>query len=218
MYDMSEKEFEYSASVLLRYVNCNLDNPIPILRNLLTHEFDGFRLDVQSAMDGVCIVKHSDNLKVIPCNDRLTYGILRDDMGSSFRLVDALELPFKIANIALIGEGGWRQALAAVEASAALNRVIFSSFEHSEILQLWSACRDAKCALSWEDDEAIALDHEMLSNLPDELKICISIKAAKARRDFWEPYKSRLVIWGATNLAETDLLGFRPSILIIDCG
>lgn len=213
---MSEQKSEYSASMLLRYVNCHIDNPVQMLRDSLTHEFDGFRLDVQPARDGVCVVTHSGSSKCITCSDRLKYGIIRDGLESSFRLVDVLELPFKIVNIELIGEYGWKQALAAVEASVALNRVIFSSFEHSEILQLWSSCHEAKCGLSWEDDETANLNHEMLSNLPDELKICISIKAARSRRNFWEPYKSRLVIWGAADLAEADLLEFRPSILTVD--
>jgi len=214
---MSEKQSASSSPILLRRINSHLDNPLQILKNSLTCKFDGFRLDVQPARDGVCIVTHGDSSKCVVCNDRVKYKIMQDNMVSSLRLVDALELPSKVINIELIGEYGWRQALAAVESSEALSRVIFSSFEHSEILQLWSACHDAKCGLSWDDDETANLNNEMLSNLPDELKICISIKAAKARQDFWRPYKSRLVVWGANDLAEADNLGFMPYIFTIDC-
>ena len=213
---MNKEKFECSASMLLKYVNCHTDGPIHKLRDSLTPDLDGFRLDVQSARDGVCVVTHSDSSSCLTCNDSLKRGVVKEIVGSSLRLIDALELPFKIVNIELIGEGVWKQALAAVEASGVLSRSIFSSFEHSEILQLWSACHEARCGLSWEDDETANLNHEMLSNLPDDLKICISMKAAKTRRDFWEPYRSRLIIWGAATPTEAQLLGFNPCVLTVD--
>jgi glycerophosphoryl diester phosphodiesterase len=214
---MNENKSEHFTSTVLSYVNCHLDDPVPTLRNLLTPEVGGFRLDVQRSRDGVCVVVHRDALKIITCSDRLHFDVSQETVEMPLRLFDVLELPFNIANIELMGECVWKQALAAVEASGALNRVIFSSFEHSEILQLWSACHEARCGLSWEDDETANLNHEMLSNLPDDLKICISIKAAKARQSFWEHYRSRLIISGAKTIAEADSLGFEPFITTVDC-
>ena len=74
------------------------------------------------------------------------------------RLVEVLALPARLVNVELKGEPGWKQALAAVEAAGALDRVLFSSFEHSEVFQLWSACHEARCGLLWEEDEAAGLD------------------------------------------------------------
>jgi glycerophosphoryl diester phosphodiesterase len=119
-------------------------------------------------------------------------------------------------NVELKGEPGWKQALAAVEASGALDRVLFSSFEHSEVFQLWSACHDARCGLLWEEDEAADLDQDTLAELPEQLTFHVPLAAVKARPGFWAPHKSRLALWGMASPAEAAGLGFEPAILIAD--
>jgi glycerophosphoryl diester phosphodiesterase len=127
-----------------------------------------------------------------------------------------LELDCRLVNVELKGEPGWNQALAAVEASDALGRVLFSSFEHSEVLQLWSACHEARCGLLWEEDEAADLDEEALEDLPAQLMLHLPLAAVKARPEFWKPYASRLVLWAMATPAEAKGLPFEPAILIVD--
>ena len=209
---INKKDVSDSAFVLIQYTPCDIDDSLQVLQTAMLSGIDGFKLYVKPAKDGVCVVTHG--LKILPCRDELQDEAQVETM-SYLPLVDVLELPLTVVNIELMGEHGWKQALAAVEASGALSRVIFSSFEHSEVLQLWSACHEARCGLSWEDNEAMDLTHETLSDLPTELKIVISLKAAGERRDFWEQYRSRLVVCGASSLVEANLLGFRPFVLVI---
>jgi glycerophosphoryl diester phosphodiesterase len=125
-------------------------------------------------------------------------------------------LPARLVNVELKGEPGWKQALAAVEASGALDRVLFSSFEHSEVFQLWSACHDARCGLLWEEEEAAELDQEILAELPPKLLFHLPLSAITARPAFWAPYKDRLALWGMASTQEAGVLGFEPAILIAD--
>ena len=132
------------------------------------------------------------------------------------RLADVLELKCGLVNVELKGEPGWNQALAAVEAGEALGRVLFSSFEHSEIFQLWSACHEARCGLLWEEEEAADLDQEALEDLPVQLMLHVPLAAVTARPEFWKPYASRLVLWGMASAAAAQGLGFEAAILIVD--
>jgi glycerophosphoryl diester phosphodiesterase len=183
---------------------------------------DGFELDVQPTQDGICHVLHDDDL----VRTARQGGILRKLKSAELplltngetvpRLVDVLALPARLVNVELKGEPGWKQALAAVEASGALGRVLFSSFEHSEVFQLWSACHEARCGLLWEEDEAADLDQETLAELPDALTFHVPLAAVKARPSFWAPHRSRLVLWGLASPADAEGLGFEPAILIAD--
>ena len=133
------------------------------------------------------------------------------------RLADVLDLPARLVNVELKGEPGWKQALAAVEASEALDRVLFSSFEHSEVLQLWSACHEARCGLLWEEDEAADLDAETLEDLPAQLMLHVPLAAVQARPAFWAPHQARLALWGMDHARpRPEGLGFEPAILIAD--
>ena len=202
--------------------SAHLENSLAAFRGAIKAGMDGFELDVQPTADGVCLVHHDDDLG----RTSVSGGILRKMRSMELpllkngepvpRLTDALELPCRLVNVELKGEPGWNQALAAVEASEALGRVLFSSFEHSEVLQLWSACHEAHCGLLWEEDEAADLDEEALEDLPAQLMLHVPLAAVQARPEFWKPYASRLVLWGMATPAEAAGLGFEPAILIVD--
>jgi glycerophosphoryl diester phosphodiesterase len=191
-------------------------------RGAIAAGMDGFELDVQPTQDGVCCVLHDDDL----ARTATAGGVLRKLKAADLpplrngepvpRLVDALGLAPRLVNVELKGEPGWKQALAAVEASGALGRVLFSSFEHSEILQLWSACHEASCGLLWEASEAAELEAGTLADLPGQLRLHVPLSAVLARRSFWAPHRDRLVLWGMASPAEARELGFEPAILISD--
>ena len=200
----------------------HLENSMEAFRAALAAGMDGFELDVQPTQDGVCCVLHDDDL----ARTAAAGGILRKLKAADLpllangeavpRLVDVLGLPFRLVNVELKGEPGWKHALAAVEASGALDRVLFSSFEHSEVFQLWSACHEARCGLLWEEEEAQELDQETLADLPAQLTFHVPLGAVKARPEFWAPHRARLVLWGMASPKEAEALGFEPAILIAD--
>ncbi len=200
----------------------HLENSMEAFRAALAAGMDGFELDVQPTRDGVCAILHDDDLARTANGS----GILRKLKAAELpalkngepvpRLADALELPAKLINVELKGEPGWQQALATVEAAEALDRVLFSSFEPSEVLQLWAACETARCGFLWEVDEAMDLSPEELADLPAALWFHPPLKAVKARTDLWAPYASRLAIWGLKTPSEADGLPFQPAVLIAD--
>ncbi len=204
------------------YSSKHLENSLEAFRAALAAGMDGFELDVQPTRDGVCVVLHDDSL------DRTAEagGILRQMKASELpklrngeplpRLSDVLELPAKLINVELKGEPGWKQALAAVDAQDALKRVLFSSFEHTEVLQLWADCPEARCGFLWEEDEALDLSADELADLPPELMLHPPLAAVKARPELWAPYAHRLVLWGMRTPKEADGLPFSPAILIAD--
>jgi glycerophosphoryl diester phosphodiesterase len=200
----------------------HLENSMEAFRAALAAGLDGFELDVQPTQDGVCVVLHDDDLSRTAQGG----GVLRRMKSMELpklkngedvpRLSDVLELPAKLINVELKGEPGWQQALAAVEASEVLDRVLFSSFEHSEILQLWAACPDARCGLLWETEEAEELTAEELEDLPPQLMLHLPLPAVAQRPEFWRPFASRIALWGMKTAKEADGLGFVPAILIVD--
>jgi glycerophosphoryl diester phosphodiesterase len=200
----------------------HLENSMEAFQAALSAGLDGFELDVQPTMDGVCAVLHDDDL----ARTAMGGGTLRRMKASELpllkngervpRLSDVLELNAKLINVELKGEPGWKQALAAVEASEALDRVLFSSFEHSEIFQLWAQCPEAKCGLLWEDDEADDLDAEALEDLPEQLTLHLPLSALLKRLDFWKPYAKRIAVWGLDKPADAAGLGFEPRMLIVN--
>ena len=182
----------------------------------------GFELDVQPTRDGVCAVLHDEGL----ARTAQGSGVLRQLKYAELpplqngeplpRLADVLELPAPLINVELKGEPGWQQALATVEAAEALDRVLFSSFEHSEVLQLWAACPQARCGFLWEPGEAQDLTPEELADLPEALWLHPPLKAVKARPELWAPYADRLALWGMKTPAEAGGLPFVPAVLIVD--
>ena len=198
------------------------ENSMEAFRAALAAGMDGFELDVQPTRDGVCMVLHDEDLARTANGS----GILRQMKAAELpplkngerlpRLADVLELPAQLLNVELKGEPGWQQALATVEAAEALDRVLFSSFEHSEVLQLWAACETARCGFLWETDEALDLTAEELADLPETLWLHPPLKAVKARPELWAPYAQRLALWGMKAPAEAELLAFRPAVLIAD--
>jgi glycerophosphoryl diester phosphodiesterase len=200
----------------------HLENSMEAFRAALAAGLDGFELDVQPTRDGVCLVLHDEAL------DRTANGsgLLRQMKATELpplkngeplpRLADALDLTAALINVELKGEPGWQQALAAVEGAEALDRVLFSSFEHSEVLQLWAACEDARCGFLWETDEALDLSAEELTDLPEALWLHPPLKAVLARTDLWAPYADRLAIWGMKTPSEAKDLPFVPAVLIVD--
>lgn len=200
----------------------HLENSMEAFRAALAAGMDGFELDAQPTQDGVCMVLHDDDLG----RTAEGAGILRRMKSTALpklkngeavpRLSEALELPARLINVELKGEPGWQQALAAVEGAEALNRVLFSSFEHSEILQLWAACPEARCGFLWETEEAEALTQEELEDLPTALTLHLPLEAVAKRPTFWAPLASRLALWGIKTPAEARALSFEPAILIAD--
>ena len=200
----------------------HLENSMEAFRAALAAGMDGFELDAQPTQDGVCHVLHDDDL----ARTAQKGGILRRMKSADLpllrngepvpRLSEVLELPARLINVELKGEPGWKQALAAVEAAGALDRVLFSSFEHSEVFQLWSACHEARCGLLYEEDEADDLDAETLAELPARLFLHPPLSAIRSRPAFWAPHKDRLAIWGMATPAQAQGLGFEPAILIAD--
>jgi glycerophosphoryl diester phosphodiesterase len=200
----------------------HLENSMEAFRAALAAGMDGFELDVQPTQDGVCVVLHDDDL----ARTAAGAGILRKLKSSQLpqlkngeplpRLGEVLALPARLVNVELKGEPGWKQALAAVEAADALDRVLFSSFEHSEVLQLWAACPEARCGFLWEEEEAADLDQDTLDELPQSLHLHLPLGALLARPGFWAPYRSRLAVWGLRHPREAEALGFEPAILIAD--
>ncbi|WLT32044.1 glycerophosphodiester phosphodiesterase family protein [Geothrix sp. PMB-07] len=200
----------------------HLENSMEAFRAALTAGMDGFELDVQPTRDGVCLVLHDEDLGRTANGS----GLLRQMKAAELpalkngeplpRLADVLDLPAKLINVELKGEPGWQQALATVEAAEALDRVLFSSFEHSEVLQLWAACETARCGFLWETDEAMDLSAEELADLPEALWLHPPLKAVKARPELWAPYAQRLALWGMATPAEAAGLPFTPAVLIAD--
>lgn len=200
----------------------HLENSLEAFRAALAAGMDGFELDVQPTRDGVCVVLHDETL------DRTSVGggILRQLKASELpplrngesvpRLGDVLELPAKLVNVELKGEPGWKPALAAVEAADALDRVLFSSFEHSEILQLWAECPEARCGLLWDAAEAAELTAEQLDDLPPALWLNLPLRAVEARPELWAPYAARLAVWGMHSAAQAQALPFEPAVVIAD--
>ena len=200
----------------------HLENSMEAFRAALAAGMDGFELDVQPSRDGVCLVLHDEDL----ARTAQGGGLLRQMKAAELpplkngeplpRLADVLDLPARLINVELKGEPGWQQALAAVDASEALERVLFSSFEHSEVLQLWAACPAARCGFLWEFDEALELTAEELADLPDTLWLHPPLKAVKAQPELWAPYADRLALWGMRTPAEAAGLPFAPAVVIAD--
>ncbi|WP_243302756.1 glycerophosphodiester phosphodiesterase [Geothrix oryzisoli] len=200
----------------------HLENSMEAFRAALAAGMAGFELDVQPTRDGVCTILHDEDLARTANGS----GLLRKMKAAELpalkngeplpRLADALELPAKLINVELKGEPGWQQALATVEAAEALDRVLFSSFEHSEVLQLWAACETARCGFLWELDEAMDLTPEELADLPAALWFHPPLKAVKARPELWAPHADRLALWDMKVPAEARDLPFVPAVLIAD--
>ena len=200
----------------------HLENSMEAFRAAMTAGMDGFELDVQPTQDGVSMVLHDDDLGRTATDS----GLLRKMNSTALpklkngeavpRLSDVLEIPARLINVELKGDPGWKLALAAVEAAEALDRVIFSSFEPSEVLQLWAECPEARCGFLWETEEAEDLTEEDLENLPEALTFHLPLEAVQARPEFWKAYADRLVIWGMKSPQDAAGLGFEPAILITD--
>ena len=204
------------------YKTKHLENSMESFRAALAAGMDGFELDTQPTADGVCFILHDDTLDRTAVGSGTLRRMKAADLpklrnGEAVpKLADALALPAKLINVELKGEPGWKQALATVEAAEALPKVLFSSFEHSEVLQLWAACPEARCGFLWEHDEAMDLDAEALAELPAELHFHPPLSAVKAAPALWKPYASRLALWGMKTPGEAEGLGFEPGILIAD--
>ena len=200
----------------------HLENSLGAFRAALAAGMDGFELDVQPTRDGVCRVLHDETLE----RTALAGGILRQMNAAELprlkngesvpRLLDVLPLPALRVNVELKGESGWKPALAAVESANALDRVLFSSFEHREILQLWTACPEARCGFLWETPEARVLTAAALADLPPALGLHIPLEALQHRPEFWVPFARRLAVWGMRSAAEAQVLPFEPAIMIAD--
>lgn len=200
----------------------HLENSLEAFRAALAAGMDGFELDVQPTRDGVSMVLHDEDLVRTAEGGGLLRAMKSTELpklrnGEAVpRLSDVLELPAKLINVELKGEPGWQQALATVEAAEALDRVLFSSFEHSEVLQLWAACPEARCGFLWDSSEAGDLTAEELADLPEQLMLHPPLDAVLAKPDLWRAYASRLVLWGMKTPTEAKALDFEPAVVIAD--
>jgi len=178
---------------------------------------DGFCICVQPTADAVCVVAHDRDFGGMAALRKTRFNDLpKQKDGKPFpRLSDALDVGAAIVNIELVGEPGWKNALAAVEGHDSIPRVIFSSLEHSEILQLWAACPKAKCGFIWEQHEADAIEEGELSDLPDTLLLFVPAVSISARPGFWTKYAKRLVVWGLARREDTSPLGLGPAGCIV---
>ncbi len=200
----------------------HLENSLEAFRAALAAGMDGFELDAQPTRDGVSMVLHDEDLVRTAEGGGLLRAMKSTELpklrnGEAVpRLSDVLELPAKLINVELKGEPGWQQALATVEAAEALDRVLFSSFEHSEVLQLWAACPEARCGFLWDSSEAGDLTAEELADLPEQLMLHPPLDAVLAKPDLWRAYASRLVLWGMKTPTEAKALDFEPAVVIAD--
>ena len=177
---------------------------------------DGFTFSAQPTMDAVCVAM--DDLEMGRTTDgcgsprKMKYGELpRLKNGEAIpKLLDALELPAIEICVDLTGEPGWKNALAAVEASDALGRVCFASVEHSEVLQLWASCPKARCGFIWSEVEADELSSDEISALPANLQLHVPLSSLLKRKEFWVPLAKKLVVRVAGGREDMALLGFEP--------
>ena len=179
---------------------------------------DGFCVCVQPTADAVCVAAHDRDFGGIAALRKTRFSDLPKlkDGGAFPRLSDALDIGAAIINVELVGEPGWKNALAAVEAHDSIHRVIFSSLEHSEILQLWAACPKAKCGFIWEAHEADAIEEEELSDLPNALLLFVPAVSIRARPGFWSKHAKRLVVYGLARREDAASLGFEPAGCIVE--
>jgi len=196
----------------MAFILKRVENSLDAFRAALEAGMDGFYLGVQPTRDAVCVVASDSASRSMKYNElpRLKNG------EAVSKLMDVLEFPAKLSVIELMGEPGWKNALAAVEAQDSLGRVIFSSLEHSEILQLWAACPRARCGFVWEEDEAGAITEEEVSDLPEALLLHVPINSIHKRADFWKKYANRLAVWGVTDYEHIKSIGFDPFACAVD--
>lgn len=200
----------------------HLENSLAAFRAALAAGMDGFERDVQPTRDGVCVVLHDETLE----RTATAGGTLRQMNAAELprlkngesvpRLSDVLQWPALRVNVELKGRPGWKPALAAVESAQALDRVLFSSFEHGEVLQLGTACPAARCGFLWDTSEARDLTAVALADLPPALWLHLPLEALQHRPEFWAPFASRLAAWGMRSAAEAQILPFQPAIIIAD--
>jgi glycerophosphoryl diester phosphodiesterase len=192
----------------------HVENSMGAFSASLDAGLDGFTFSAQPTRDAVCVAMNDIEM------GRTTdgRGILRKMKYSELpklkngeaipKLLDALELPAKLICVELVGEPGWKNALAAVDASDALGRVCFASSEHSEMLQLWASCPKARCGFIWSEDEADGLSGDEVSALPANLHLHVPLASLLKRKEFWATQAKRLVAWTAGDRKDMALLGF----------
>jgi glycerophosphoryl diester phosphodiesterase len=204
------------------YSAAHLENSMEAFRAALAAGMDGFELDVQPTRDGRCVILHDDDLE----RTAQMAGILRminyRDLpllknGEPLPLLsEALALPASLINVELKGAPGWEIALAEVRRAGALERVLFSSFEHDEVQALRAACPQARCGLLYTTAQANALTRDNLSALPADFMFNLPMSAVRARSEFWAVYSGRVVLWGVKRASEASILHFDPAIVVAD--
>jgi glycerophosphoryl diester phosphodiesterase len=197
------------------------ENSLQAFSSAIEEGLDGFDLCVQPTADAVCVVMHESDLG----RTTLGGGVLREMKYDELprlkngdpvpRLSDALDIDAMIVNVEMMGESGWKSALAAVEAHGSMGRVIFSSLEHGEVLQLWAACPRARCGLIWEAGEANIVTEEEIAGLPEPMLLYVPSISIDKRADFWAKYAKRLVVWGLAHYEDAISLAFEPIVCIV---
>ena len=199
-----------------------LENSLEAFRAALDAGMDGFELDAQPSADGVSCVLHDDDFgRTARGRGRLrhmeTARFPRLRNGERVpALAEVLRLPSALVNVELKGAPGWREALEAVQAAGALERVLFSSFDHGEIHRLRQACPGARCGLLWERGEAARLGAAAIARLPGDFMLHLPLEAVLDRPGFWRRYARRLVLWGLRSPRQARPLGFAPAAMITD--
>ncbi len=204
------------------YSAAHLENSMESFRAALQAGMDGFELDVQPTLDGACVVLHDDDLaRTAQAAGNLRKLRLADlpllKNGEKVPLLsEALALPARLINVELKGSPGWEIALAEVRLAGALDRVLFSSFEHDEIFALRAACPSARCGLLWSTEQTLALRRKHLSALPADFYFNLPINPVRACARFWSVHRHRIVLWGMKSAAEARFMPFEPGIIVAD--
>jgi glycerophosphoryl diester phosphodiesterase len=204
------------------YSAAHLENSMEAFKAALAAGMDGFELDVQTTLDGVCVVMHDQTTGRTGQADGRVRELIYEDLPllkngeRAPRLEDVLELEALLINVELKGSGVWKPALQAVSRAGAMTKVLFSSFHHSEIWQLRAASPQARCGLLWTVRQALQLTARQLSQLPEDLWLHPHLLAVKARPQLWRDHADRLVVWGMKHPRKAKLPGFEPAVVIAD--
>lgn len=176
-----------------------LENSMAAFRRALLDGFDGVEVDVRLTADRVPVIMHDASLERTTVGDGTLGQVRHHDLpflknGERIPLLsEVLALPFRCVNVEL--KDTWAEPLEVVVREGALDRVLFSSFDHSQIFGLSRACPAARCGLLWHLEEARALHNEQLDKIPAHISLHVPVGAVTERPDMWRPYQDRLVLW-----------------------
>lgn len=200
----------------------HLENSLEAFRAALDAGMDGFELDVQPTLDGVCVILHDADLARTAQARGNVRGLRYDELpplknGERVPMLsEALALRARLVNVELKGKPGWEIALAEVRRAGALSRVLFSSFEHDEIFALYSSCSSARCGLLYTTQQTLSLAESEIAQLPAGFSLNLPLEGVMAKPGFWGTHSRRIVLWGMKSAGEASALPFHPEAIVAD--